>query len=54
VTYRKIPFGFKGNVTGVDIATVAFDKTQWEMTALVNISGTTARMLQLLAAEPSQ
>jgi hypothetical protein len=36
---------------GVDIATVALDKTQWEMTAYVNISVTTARTLQLLAAE---
>jgi hypothetical protein len=52
--YRKIPFGFEGDVTGVDIATVALDKTHWEMTAAVNISRTTARTLQLLAAEPDE
>jgi hypothetical protein len=33
---------------------VALDKTQWEITAAVNISGTTARTLQLLAAEPDE
>jgi hypothetical protein len=51
---RKIQFGFEGDVTGVDIATVALDKTQWEMTAAVNISVTTARTLHLLAAEPDE
>jgi hypothetical protein len=45
---HKIPFGFAGDITGVDITTVALDKAQWEMTASVNISGTTARTLQLL------
>jgi hypothetical protein len=49
---RKIPFGFEGDVTGVDIPTVALDKSQWKITALVNISGTITRTLQILGAEP--
>jgi hypothetical protein len=49
---RKIPFGFEGGVTGVDISTVALDKAQWEITASVNISGTTTRTLQLFGAKP--
>jgi hypothetical protein len=51
---RKIPFGFEGDATGVNIATVAMDKTQWEMTAAVNISGTTTRTLHFLAAESDE
>jgi hypothetical protein len=49
---RKLLFGFKGDVVGVDIATVAMDNTQWEITVAVNVPGTATRVLQLLGAEP--
>jgi hypothetical protein len=53
-TRPQDPLGFKDDIMGVDIATVALDRTQWEMMAAVNISGTTARTLHLLAAEPDE
>jgi hypothetical protein len=37
---------------GVDIATVAMENTQWEITVAVNALGTATRVLQLLGAEP--
>jgi hypothetical protein len=37
---------------GVDIATLAMDNTQWEITVAVNVPGTATRVLQLLGAEP--
>jgi hypothetical protein len=49
---RKLLFGYEGDVTGVDIATVAMDHKQWDMTPAVNMPGTATRVLQLLGAEP--
>jgi hypothetical protein len=49
---RKLLFGFEGDVVGVDIATVAMDTTQWEITVAVNVPRTATRVLQLLGVEP--
>jgi hypothetical protein len=45
---------FEGDVSGVDICTVAFEPKQLEIMADVNVPGSTERVMQLLNDEPGR
>jgi hypothetical protein len=50
---RRMTFVSEGDATGLDIATVAFNKNQLAITAGVFVPGSIERMLQLLSDEPT-
>jgi hypothetical protein len=50
---RMKTFAFKGDVEGVDAATIAFEKAQLAITVDIVVHGSIARTQQLLDAEPT-
>jgi hypothetical protein len=51
---RMVTMGFEGDVSGLDICTLAFDLTQLAITDNVIVPGTIDRVQQLLSEEPGQ
>jgi hypothetical protein len=50
---RKQVLCYKGDVTGVDMVTVAFDEEQLDYVSAVNVPQTIDRAIQLLQEEPT-
>jgi hypothetical protein len=51
---RMTTLAFEGDVSGVDICTVAFEPKQLEIMAEVNVPGSTERVMQLINDEPGR
>jgi hypothetical protein len=49
-----VPLCYKGDVSGVDISTVAFDESQLEVKPNMVVPGSYQTVLQLLSEEPTQ
>jgi hypothetical protein len=51
---RMVTMGFEGEVSGVDVCTVAFDATQLSITDDIVVPGTLERLQKLLGKEPGR